>query len=826
MAVSYTFQSSNGSSADASSYNFTVDLGTAAADRKILAGVFSNAGTGADPTSVTINGVTATKLAGASGSIQGSNYSWWIADVPTGTTGVTIAVSWGSARSRAGVAVWPIYGAGTVTLDAVSSGPANPANINIAADRYVFAMSHIRHSAQYYFGIGDDYFSSASLGHSITADVTGFTGITYRTRQAVDSGGTVNQLESYAISLNIAAPVVAIEKDFDFDYAIPVVVDYDFDYLIEADALRKSFAFEYEIKGPISADFDFDYSIYLNKRFAFRYKISMEYGLFPYLDNFDNGVHPHASPVEYPLETATDYSETLIGGTTPKVTPEHVVKGDAGGFLVSYFYDDYYERIWLDPQVVALTNVRLGVPLPFGVWNAYSVGNSIEDATLNDLQGVGLTFEMPLPLARYEYRKLYFYVDDTAPPTLRGWIDFDWTYGTARLDIIATIVVMLQNVPEIPVNEKWTWYTALTKSDDGTEQRVQWRDQPRVKIEATIVITDPAEHQRLWRHVYNTIDRDFQAPMYHYATFLTADADVDDTRLFFDPAATNLREGDYAALFNPKTEATQLVRVVELLSDGCNIEFGIEQAVTRNWSIMPTIKTRPPAASGLAMAATSGSYTMRLESVQRWPVKRPGASVALTMFDGYPVLTDRSLVKDTITDNFDKNVEWTDNLVALPIPNVSWKMPQITSQREYKAMRPEGMDYWREFFDYCKGQQKPFLVATWRNDISLVEPPSLGDLQIRSDNVDYADYWQHETFKRIQIETANGIEYRRVVAVDGLETGTLTLTLDAPLGTNEGDADVLNISYLNLVRLASDAVELEHYFRETYITIGIKTVNE
>jgi hypothetical protein len=78
---------------DTPTHNFTVDLGDEDATRHVLVCTRvnnSNLQTG-DPDSVVVNGVTATQL--TSQAAQTVTKTWWMAAVPTGGAGVTVAVT-------------------------------------------------------------------------------------------------------------------------------------------------------------------------------------------------------------------------------------------------------------------------------------------------------------------------------------------------------------------------------------------------------------------------------------------------------------------------------------------------------------------------------------------------------------------------------------------------------------------------------------------------------------------------------------------------------------------------------------------------------------
>lgn len=98
----------------ASTFTFTpFPLGTAAANRKVIIGVVYNSATAVN--SVTVGGTSATQIA------SNGACSFWVLDVPTGTT-ATIVVTMASAIVGCAIAGWAAYGLRTST--AVGSGSA------------------------------------------------------------------------------------------------------------------------------------------------------------------------------------------------------------------------------------------------------------------------------------------------------------------------------------------------------------------------------------------------------------------------------------------------------------------------------------------------------------------------------------------------------------------------------------------------------------------------------------------------------------------------------------------------------------------------------
>lgn len=126
--VTISFRATYVSSSTLTTYSFMAcDLGTAAANRKIVVGIKDGIGNAVTISSVTIGGISASQVAVVTSS--GDTTAIWQADVPTGTTG-DIVVTFSGANSRCGIAVYAVYGA-AAAAHATATSIATPLSTSI-----------------------------------------------------------------------------------------------------------------------------------------------------------------------------------------------------------------------------------------------------------------------------------------------------------------------------------------------------------------------------------------------------------------------------------------------------------------------------------------------------------------------------------------------------------------------------------------------------------------------------------------------------------------------------------------------------------------------
>ena len=188
MGLDYLQQST--STADSSTYNFaSVNLGTAAGDRYIIACVAARVGSGT-PTidAVSIGGVSATPVVTQVNTSSGSNViGIFIAAVPTGTTG-DVDVTFSTTMLRCVVTLYRATGINPTPSDTDSSTATDPTcNLDIPAGGFAIGAACVGSVAGSFTwtGITEDYdaatesftmssasdeFVSAQTGLTITAD--------------------------------------------------------------------------------------------------------------------------------------------------------------------------------------------------------------------------------------------------------------------------------------------------------------------------------------------------------------------------------------------------------------------------------------------------------------------------------------------------------------------------------------------------------------------------------------------------------------------------------------------------------------------------------
>ena len=387
-------------------------------------------------------------------------------------------------------------------------------------------------------------------------------------------------------------------------------------------------------------------------------------------------------------------------------------------------------------------------------------------------------------------------------------------------------------VPEVPVTETWGWMTTIVPGIDGREQRFQLRDVPRYRQQFGALILDEEDRVEVYDLLMRYLKTEFVYPFYQYGVRLTAAATAGATKLFCNTTKTDLRDDEKIAVYDPRAETTILYQATTIDVDGVNLALPLEVDVPGNCQVCPAILFRIQPTVGFNMNSIDGDVTLSMESTTPRVFQRPGATPTFTTIDGTLIIPERNIVDDGIPENFDFGVTWFDNKIGKPGNLNNWRNPHAMGTRVYSFDRyTNKMDYWRGIFDQLKGKQGICLIPTFRNDLPLREPIALNATQFTSFNTNFFIWYLENNYRYLQIESANGIKYRKINSVephygpDGFPD-YITVKLASSIGNVIGDNDIKSISYLNLCRLDSDEVVLSHYEVDSEIKFEFKAVNQ
>lgn len=511
------------------------------------------------------------------------------------------------------------------------------------------------------------------------------------------------------------------------------------------------------------------------------------------------------------------------------------------GDVMRSFKDDFYERVHVLPSRIELGTIANTQSRQVSVWNAYTrVTATLDEISITN--GAGISVVGPaLPLVFQPLQELFWEIRITpnGPPQINAQILFDFSNVTDPVPVvvIGSRAVVMPAVPEVPVVEKWSWLTDVKVSVDGTEQRIGLREVPRRRLSSQLQFDTEADLREQYKTLLGAAGRLF-VPYFQYSSVLATAATAGDATLLFDTGAVDLRDEDYilileanrATLIQTDTIGTQSVTLKAPLST--NLSKG-----ARVVGVFPSMLPNNLTMSRLNVN-TVGSLSLQSDATYpRSSHVRPGNRISLRLFQGSPLIEQRPQMED-IDHEFDTGQSVGDAKTGLVDMSVDWDYTRVEQDLRFRVRRvgpascgwmtgTDNMDYWREFTDAVRGSLKVFYVSSFRADQVLAADVGVGaDSAILLGPTYAENFFGLGPYDQLALTTAAGVHYAKVVAAakdgDGNTAVTFTPSLPAGVGWNA----IEMVSYLFKLRIADDAVRLEHWPLDTVIGFKTRTATE
>lgn len=388
---------------------------------------------------------------------------------------------------------------------------------------------------------------------------------------------------------------------------------------------------------------------------------------------------------------------------------------------------------------------------------------------------------------------------------------------------------ILDLVPEVPVKETWEWLTDVLQSYDGTEQRISLRGgAPRYKLDLTLKATNNEDLNRTWERLIASRSKAW-VPEFHLFSLTTSASPSGSSRLYFNPATTDVRAGENLYIHN-----YGIVEVTTMESDGCNLEDNLTATIPINTIIAPAfvmIIQNNPSIKRMNVNSVADFNVSGLYNKKRTTLYRPGVSDPLTYWNSEVVLDVRPLATAMTETILEDNVTFDNGTSEVTIYN-KWDEAKINSEKAYLIEKGinncqndglKSIDYWRWFLHVIRGSAKKFWLPTYRDDFICAENPDSEADSILTEGLIYAQELAavKDTHLYIEIVTLQGTHRCEITGVGSGpdETTEIFFTPALPAGW----VDVTRISFLIPSRLDGDSVEWEHYHLHSILNLSFRS---
>jgi hypothetical protein len=352
--------------------------------------------------------------------------------------------------------------------------------------------------------------------------------------------------------------------------------------------------------------------------------------------------------------------------------------------------------------------------------------------------------------------------------------------------------------------ESLEWLTDIIEAHDGTEQRVQVRQEPRQSFEASILLDSHCELSKLRVALAAWQGREWGWPCWHEAVKIGVSLASGSGLISVDTTLADFRAGGLAIIHSSPT-AYEVVEVNTVDSGSMTLAEVTTLDHPAGSSVMPLRMARMGAQArrdDSLKGRSRYSVTMHVSDNAAMATE-----ASATQYLGYDVLTDKLLMPgQTMLRTFDRRIETLDPGPGAWATFARTDYPLISTDHRWRVNNRAEAWVFRKFIHRRSGMLNPVWIPSRRHDLSLAAQPSSSATTLEIKDVNYRNVGLNVPgMTHIAAFSASGaFVCRKITNATAGSAGRENLTISAALGFT----DVTRISFLCLHRFAADRVSL------------------
>lgn len=531
-----------------------------------------------------------------------------------------------------------------------------------------------------------------------------------------------------------------------------------------------------------------------------------------------------ALPTPFQAVSVSHPDDALVLNDGP---PGSVVPGAViSAFTIPSFEADYYHRVHIVPNPVALGNLLSEQVRDVEVWNAHETDQLLAAVTPVDADGLNLIepIASPTTFGPLESRIYQLSVSTAGPSSIDARFTFDFPLEDPALQVTGTRIIVWPFRPnwKQPVTERLEWLTDVIEADDSTEQCIQLRSAPRRFFEYLITVAN-ADKRRLETLLWDWHARAFAVPVWTDTGRIESAASAGDSVLAITTDYLDYHVGGLAVLISD-TATYEAVEVQAVASGSITLARPLINTWPAGSRIFPARIGRLQDSQDLDL------YTATLENASvKFAIQDntavTGAEFNASQYRGLPVLETRPNWREDISQAYRRKLQQFDNTTGVQSVDDLSGRPVTVQDYLWTRQGKAAIHAFRQWLHARSGKLTPIWTSTYQADLVLAQDVQDTDTAIRVQNIGYAKVIKQAIGRRdIAIRLSDGtIYYRRITASIEVDSQTEQLSIDSALGQLVKTTEVRMISWLQLCRVESDALELQwhtpellecrHYFR-------------
>lgn len=531
--------------------------------------------------------------------------------------------------------------------------------------------------------------------------------------------------------------------------------------------------------------------------------------------------------------------ESWLSGTFSTNLPIAFLTEGYAGTISASFFDDYYNRIWLLPSVVAFGSLTSTTSVPIVIWNTHNTPVTLESVGAFGDSSLSLS-ALPIPLELKPLASFQFTLtaDVEGDPDIDAQIGFDFT----PIEQVSLLVTGNRSrIWEFPPN--WSspleisleYKTEIITSRDGSEQRIADRQTPRKSMSFEAVANDAA-FRSFVRFMNARQNLSTIMPEFNRGAHLAALAVPGATLLSLEETPNWIMVDQLVVLYEGGTNGnrSEVRRIVEFAANTITLNAPLSGEWTVGSRIYPAVIGRIADQISVSQRGNRTSViAVRFDVDPGSEHQPPDGSPAVTHL-GREVFMKRPNWSSSPSPEFRAVLEQVDYSIG----RVSNFTPVSFNDRYQKANfvaldRGEAEDL-MAFFRRHFGQAKEFFMPTYTEDLRISDMIYADTTTMRVEGREVAaDFGDLEVFRDFVLFLDDGTHLMRHVtsitaAVDPDEQDSV-IQVSEPWPADISEDSIVQICWMPLWRLASDGMTfswLTDQAAETALTMKTLPYND
>lgn len=484
---------------------------------------------------------------------------------------------------------------------------------------------------------------------------------------------------------------------------------------------------------------------------------------------------------------------------------------------------DYYNRIYVIPNLIQLRNPPLGQPQPYSLWNAFLEANSL--TTVNATGDTGLV-NSAVPAIAFNALELKEYditITSAAPIEVDATFDFIFTLGSDLLVFKATRATIISQIPEVPVEQIIDFATNILTAHKGAEQRIATRTAPRQSFAYNIHYPDDLSLRILRAQLFNSLPAPVVIPRWFETFPIISESTSGSVDLFADFAFRDFEAGSFVFIQSADGTAEELQTVSVITDTQLTVGNVLNNTYPIGSRVYPASFIQQKDNSGFGRyPVNAGEFKLSGVGTEILPLGGRGATIST--YNSLSLL-DRRPLNNSLTDE-----AFFSKMKIIDYGNIfqtesSQDFARIKAPRTFLIDTRAEWQYWKLVLDTNVGRREPFYHPTYRKDLVISEQPAIGGTEIKTiaDPNYLTEWFPSPAHKHIRIETGEGDLYREITsAIDNLD-GTISILISPALPATALGSTISEISFLELCRFGSDKFTVRHWGHYSKIDAVIRT---